>query len=55
MKVCLITGEFPPMRGGVGDFTNELGKALVKLGVEVSIVIAAYRQVLRSGLRPWRM
>jgi len=38
MKVCLVTGEFPPMQGGVGDFTNELGKALAELGVEVRIV-----------------
>ena len=59
MKLCLVTGEFPPMQGGVGDFTNELGKALAELGVEVSIVtparIATYRQVLRNGLQPWRM
>ncbi len=38
MKVCLISGEFPPMQGGVGDFTNELGKALAELGVEVSVI-----------------
>ena len=38
MKVCLITGEFPPMQGGVGDFTYELGKALAELGVEVSVI-----------------
>ncbi|MBM4430229.1 MAG: glycosyltransferase family 4 protein [Chloroflexi bacterium] len=38
MKVCLISGEFPPMQGKVGDFTNELGKALAELGVEVSVI-----------------
>ena len=43
----------------MGDFTNELGKPLAELGVEVNIVtpecIATYRQVLRSGLYSWRM
>ena len=34
MKVCLITGEFSPMQGSVGDFTNELGKALAELETE---------------------
>jgi hypothetical protein len=34
MTVCLITGEFSPMQGGVGDFTNELGKALAELETE---------------------
>ncbi|MBC7251384.1 MAG: glycosyltransferase family 4 protein [Anaerolineae bacterium] len=38
MKVLLITGEFPPMQGGVGDFTHELGKALVALGCQVSVI-----------------
>ena len=41
MKVCLITGEFPPMQGGVGDFTNELGKALAALGHEVHVITSA--------------
>jgi glycosyltransferase involved in cell wall biosynthesis len=41
MRIGLITGEFPPMQGGVGDFTHELGKALARLGVEVSIITSA--------------
>ncbi len=38
MRVCLITGEFPPMQGGVGDYTHELGRALVQRGVEVCVL-----------------
>ena len=38
MRIVLISGEFPPMQGGVGDFTNELGQALAELGVEVSVI-----------------
>ena len=48
MKVCLITGEFPPMQGGVGDFTNELGKALAELGCEVSVITSTQGQGARD-------
>ncbi|HID86255.1 MAG TPA: glycosyltransferase [Anaerolineae bacterium] len=41
MKVCLITGEYPPMQGGVGDYTHELGKALAALGIVVSVITSA--------------
>ena len=44
MNICLITGEFPPMQGGVGDFTNELGKALAELGCEVSVITSTKGQ-----------
>ncbi|MGQ9626362.1 MAG: glycosyltransferase [Anaerolineae bacterium] len=44
MKVCLITGEFPPMQGGMGDFTSEVGKALAKLGAEVSVITSVKGQ-----------
>ena len=37
MKVLFITGEFPPMQGGVGDYTRELGLALGDLGCEVEV------------------
>ncbi len=32
MKIGLITGEYPPLQGGVGDFTRELAQALTDLG-----------------------
>lgn len=38
MRILFITGEFPPMQGGVGDCTNEIALALAKRGVEVSVL-----------------
>ena len=38
MRVLFITGEFPPMQGGVGDCTNEIAQGLAALGVEVSVL-----------------
>lgn len=32
MRIGLITGEYPPMQGGVGAFTRELARALVSAG-----------------------
>lgn len=38
MKVCFLTGEYPPMQGGVADHTAHLARRLVKLGVDVSVL-----------------
>ena len=38
MRILLISGEFSPMQGGVGDFTHELGKELAALGCQVSVI-----------------
>jgi glycosyltransferase involved in cell wall biosynthesis len=38
MRIGLITGEYPPDRGGVGDFTSQLGQALGDLGHEVHVI-----------------
>jgi glycosyltransferase involved in cell wall biosynthesis len=38
MRLGLVTGEFPPLPGGVGDFTRELALALAALGAEVHIL-----------------
>jgi glycosyltransferase involved in cell wall biosynthesis len=38
MKVLFVTGEFPPMQGGVGDYTREIGQALADLGCKVHVL-----------------
>jgi glycosyltransferase involved in cell wall biosynthesis len=38
MKIGLITGEYPPMQGGVGDFTRELARAMIDLGHEAQVI-----------------
>src|SRR4051794_17374700 len=46
LRVLFITGEFPPMQGGVGDCTNEIALALIKRGVQVSVLTTAIQQPL---------
>ncbi len=41
MRIGLVTGEYPPMQGGVGDFTRELGRALKDLGHDVTVITAS--------------
>ncbi len=38
MKIGLVTGEYPPMEGGVGAFTRELAKEFSRNGNEVHII-----------------
>jgi glycosyltransferase involved in cell wall biosynthesis len=38
LKIGLVTGEYPPMEGGVGAYTQELAKALAQLGHQVHII-----------------
>ena len=38
MRIGLITGEYPPMQGGVGDFTHELERALREIGHQVHVI-----------------
>jgi glycosyltransferase involved in cell wall biosynthesis len=44
MRIGLVTGEFPPMQGGVGDFTRELSAALSALGHQVFVLAPAGSQ-----------
>lgn len=41
MKICLVTGEFPPMHGGVGDYSRCLATALSQQGCDVSVLTSA--------------
>lgn len=41
MRIGIVTGEYPPMEGGVGAFTRELSLALKDLGHEIHIVTTA--------------
>src|SRR5260221_2743355 len=38
MRIGLITGEYPPMQGGVGAFTHELAVALNQQGQSIFIL-----------------
>ena len=38
LRIGIITGEYPPHQGGVGDFTREIAHALADLGHEVHII-----------------
>ncbi len=37
-RLCFIAGEFPPLRGGLGDYTRELGIALARRGHQVHVI-----------------
>jgi glycosyltransferase involved in cell wall biosynthesis len=41
VRILFITGEFPPMQGGVGDYTREIGLALCELGCEVDVATSS--------------
>jgi polysaccharide biosynthesis protein PslF len=58
MRILFITGEFPPMQGGVGDYTHELGQALQDLGCEVQVLTSsqagsARRLTVRPVIDRW--
>src|SRR5215212_11330898 len=41
MKILVVSGEYPPMKGGVGRYTKNLVHAIAKKpGVEVSVAIS---------------
>jgi glycosyltransferase involved in cell wall biosynthesis len=53
MDILLVTGEFPPMQGGVGDYTRGLGLALRDLDCDVHIVTSTRaRPVSELGVEP---
>ncbi|MGQ9489557.1 MAG: glycosyltransferase family 4 protein [Anaerolineae bacterium] len=38
MRILFITGEYPAMQGGVGDYTRQLSQALGALGADVHVL-----------------
>ncbi|MCD6285656.1 MAG: glycosyltransferase family 4 protein [Anaerolineae bacterium] len=54
MRIGIITGEYPPMEGGVGAFTQELSLALHDLGHQIHILTtstgAAGGETVETGL-----
>lgn len=44
MRILFITGEYPPQPGGVGDYTQRLGQALVRNGHEALVVTVVKRK-----------
>jgi glycosyltransferase involved in cell wall biosynthesis len=38
MRILCVTGEYPAMQGGVGDYTRRLGQALGELGADVHVL-----------------
>ena len=41
MRIALLTGEYPPQPGGIGDYTAELGAALLARGHDVLVFTIA--------------
>ena len=41
MRILFVSGEFPPMQGGVGDYTSALARALSDLGATVAALTSA--------------
>lgn len=66
MRIGLITGEYPPDEGGVGDFTQEIGKGLAALSHDVHVItskspvsslqspITVYREINDWGWSCWK-
>lgn len=50
LKVCMISGSYPPMKDGVGDYTQKLFEALrEQLGDEISLITT--ETVISKGSR----
>lgn len=41
LRVAFVTGEFPPLRGGVGDYTDRLTHHLADQGVDITVITSA--------------
>ena len=49
MRIGLVTGEYPPLAGGVGDYTQTLAKALASRGVDVHVLTTVRSATAQHG------
>jgi len=49
MKVCMISGSYPAMQCGIGDYTAHLASELTRANVEVDVLACRHPKV-----QPWR-
>ncbi|HYF61636.1 MAG TPA: glycosyltransferase [Herpetosiphonaceae bacterium] len=54
MRVLLLTAEYPPQPGGVGDYTAELAAALTAQGVAVAVLTGAGEGADGAAFPVWR-
>jgi glycosyltransferase involved in cell wall biosynthesis len=53
LKIGMVTGEFPPMEGGVGAFTEELARALAEQGHDLHIITSREARPEAKGRSLW--
>jgi polysaccharide biosynthesis protein PslF len=51
MRILMLSAEYPPMMGGVGDYTRRLTGALTQQGHEVAVVTGNQGQAYRDAAR----
>lgn len=47
-RVLLVTGEYPPMVGGIADYTQRLAHYLADAGVEVGVLTSIQAEAVRA-------
>ncbi len=59
MRIGLVTGEYPPQQGGVGDFTRELARALIAAGHDAQVLTGRRMHTvgctIEKGIPVWRV
>jgi glycosyltransferase involved in cell wall biosynthesis len=51
MRILFVTGEYPPMQGGVGAYTQELARALRALDVQVNVLTCEQAAAPDAGMQ----
>ena len=52
-RVLFVSGEYPPMRGGIGDYTACLRVSLAELGWESWVLTSAEARAEDRQVLPW--